>query len=500
MKKIILSTLLAALMLVQAVPMTVLAADTATPTANDSIKDEIKEAVGTLTNIAGVSKTERTNKNGSKTIVFSFDGKSIEITNYEGIQVITEIQKDKLPNITVIIDKNLNNPMIEVPVDLGGYFKTNWVDANYYDKTQEYLFAKYDSDNKILSFQMKKTGSISIIDDYTFEKPEDGKKPEGEDKVEDGSFTTKRENKNGSVTNIVVTGGKVTEITSYEKFQVILVNETGKAPVISVSFNEGKRPAKMMIEVPINMGYNSRAGWVDATYADGKQEYIFAKYDNTNNILSFELTKDAKIEIVGNFTPEKPVRPETPVEKKFPFTDVNNTDWYYDAVKYVYDNEIMVGVSDVKFAPNETITRAMVVTMLHRMEGKPITKNTITFKDVESDKWYTEAIRWAANAKIVSGYNSEEFGTNDAITREQMLTILYRYAQYKKVDVKLDKDADKMAFIDGNKVGDWARPAAEWAYANGIISGYNSYLMPQDNATRAMAAAMIEVFNTEIVK
>ena len=296
---------------------------------------------------------------------------------------------------------------------------------------------------------------------------------------------------------IVVNGKKVTEITTYDDYEVVITTETGKTPSIKVCVDDDVKADTIMVEAPINLAFNTRAGYVLATYADdNKQEYIYAKYDNANKILSFEIGESATVEIVDNFPSKKPVTEEE--VKKLPFKDVTDSDWYYDAVQFVYEKGIMVGTSDVTFAPNQTITRAMVVTMLHRMEGKPLTTNKITFKDVEEGTWYTEAIRWANKAGIVSGYSEDTFGTNDAITREQMLVILYRYAMYKKIDVKLDKDAEKMAFNDNDKIADWVRPAAEWAYANGIVKGANTYLMPKDNATRAMTASMFQSFISNI--
>ena len=133
MKKIFLSTLLAVLMLVQMVPMTVLAAET----TGDTIKD-------TITSTSGFTTVERENKNGSKTTVITFDGKSVEITNYENAQVIVEKETNKMPKMTIVVSSKVTDKiMIEVPVNLGKYFKTNWVNVSYLDGNTDFAFAKY---------------------------------------------------------------------------------------------------------------------------------------------------------------------------------------------------------------------------------------------------------------------------------------------------------------------------------------------------------------------
>ena len=483
MKKSVLSALLAALMLAQAFPVTVMAAEPVDTNTTTEVVTTSK-----------FSTTERENKNGTKSTVIKIGDKTVEITKGDKYQVVTELDKGKVERFTIVMSgKTDTATMIEIPVDLGKEFKTNWVKATYLNGKAETVFAKYDSDNMTFSFEVKGSCVASIVDDYTLDNSENEK----EEVSGNGCTVTKRINKNGSSSTIVVTGKKVVEITTYDDYEVVLTKETGKVPNIKVSVNESIKNQTLMIEAPIDLSIATRAGWVSTTYADdNKQEYISAKYDNSNKILYFEMNESASVDIVDNFPAKKPVV----AEKVLPFKDVTKNDWYYEAVEFVYDNQIMVGTSDVTFAPNQTITRAMVVTMLHRLEGKPLTTNKLTFKDVEEDKWYTEAVRWANKAGIVSGYNEDTFGTNDAITREQMLVILYRYAQYKKIDVKLDKNADKMAFNDIDKIGDWAKPAAEWAYANGIVKGANTYLMPQDNATRAQTASMFATVIKTIVK
>lgn len=175
------------------------------------------------------------------------------------------------------------------------------------------------------------------------------------------------------------------------------------------------------------------------------------------------------------------------------FTDVNKSDWFYSAVSYVCANGIMNGVSDTKFEPNGTLTRAMVVTMLYRMAGEPNAYDKATFSDVQAGQWYTDAVEWAAHNEIVEGVGNGKFAPNTAITREQLATILYRYAKYDRMDTN-SGNTDLSDFRDDNKVSAWAEEAMCWAVHNGIMEGSNSYLSPGNTATRAQAAAMFQRF------
>lgn len=178
--------------------------------------------------------------------------------------------------------------------------------------------------------------------------------------------------------------------------------------------------------------------------------------------------------------------------KEDTYADVKKTDWYYDAVKYAYENNLMNG-TDKGFEPESNMTRAMLVTVLWRAEGKPTVDYAISFKDVEDGEWYTEAVRWAASEKIISGVSEEVFGTNDNITREQIVTILYRYMVKKQPDTTADGNIDK--FTDAEDVAEYAVSAMKWAVANGIVSGKTeNTLCPGDFATRAEVATMLMRF------
>lgn len=184
---------------------------------------------------------------------------------------------------------------------------------------------------------------------------------------------------------------------------------------------------------------------------------------------------------------------------KLPFSDVRIADWFYNDVKYVYEKGMMSGTAADVFAPNATTTRAMIVTILYRLEGSPAVTGTNAFVDVPAGQWYTDAVNWAAANQIVKGTSATTFAPNDSITREQMAAILYRYAQYKGYDVT--KKADLSGYSDNGQVSAYAKDALAWANAAKLINGVtNTTLAPQGNATRAQVSAILHRFCDGVVK
>ena len=175
---------------------------------------------------------------------------------------------------------------------------------------------------------------------------------------------------------------------------------------------------------------------------------------------------------------------------ELPFTDVRTDDWFYDPVCCVYEMGLMTGVSDTAFAPNTTTTRGMVAAMLHRLEDSPTAENA-GFSDVHDGDWYATAVNWAAGVGIVGGFGDGTFQPNAAITREQMASILYRYAAYKGMDVSARATLD--GYIDQPSA--WAEDVMQWAVAEGLLTGVSEdRLQPQGPATRAQVAAIFERF------
>ena len=177
--------------------------------------------------------------------------------------------------------------------------------------------------------------------------------------------------------------------------------------------------------------------------------------------------------------------------KDMPFTDVYSYSWFYDAVQFVYDNDIMNGVSDTSFNPDGTVTRGMIVTMLWRMAGEPYSFGG-GFSDVPAGHYCYSAAAWASRNGIVNGMTSTTFAPDTNITREQLVTILYRYAQYLGYSTT---GSSLYGFTDASSVSSYAANAMSWAVKHGIISGVTtSTLVPAGTATRAQAAQMFMSF------
>lgn len=179
---------------------------------------------------------------------------------------------------------------------------------------------------------------------------------------------------------------------------------------------------------------------------------------------------------------------ETPAPVALPFTDVKSGNWFYDAVKYAYEQGLMTGTSATTFAPNETMNRAMIVTVLYRLEKSPAVTGASKFTDVPAGQWYSDAVAWAAANKIVNGYDETTFGPMNAVTREQMAAILFRYEQVKGLEnVTLEENLNR--FPDQNKISAYAIPALQWAVGQKIINGNaDGTLDPTGTATRAQVA------------
>ena len=181
-----------------------------------------------------------------------------------------------------------------------------------------------------------------------------------------------------------------------------------------------------------------------------------------------------------------------PTSSTLPFKDVSNH-WAKNAIQFAYDQGLFSGVSDTEFGPDIAMNRAMLVTVLYRMEDEPNVTMNDTFTDIASNQWYTKAVAWANANGIVSGYSDTVFGPNDVVTREQMASILYRYAKFKGMDVSSMNDLS--AFTDKDSISNWAQAAMQWANTNKLINGRTSTtLVPQGNATRAEVAQILMTY------
>lgn len=217
--------------------------------------------------------------------------------------------------------------------------------------------------------------------------------------------------------------------------------------------------------------------------------------------------KDVKVDgksvgAVTTYTVDK-LTVSTRIEVEFtngvlPFTDVREADWFYDDVVYAYENGLFSGTSDTTFSPNASMTRAMLVTVLYRLEGQPTVSGRSGFSDVKLNSYYEDAVTWAADNGIVNGTGATTFSPNTNVTREQMAAILYRYAQYKQYGTTAS--ASLNGFSDAAKVSTYAKAPLSWAFAEKLVNGSEGRLLPTGNATRAQVAAILHRFVENVAK
>lgn len=214
--------------------------------------------------------------------------------------------------------------------------------------------------------------------------------------------------------------------------------------------------------------------------------------DKGDGKFTFEMPKgDVEIEVSFALIEDETVKAN--------FADVAADAWYADAVQYVYENGMMSGTSETTFSPDLTTTRGMIVTILYRMENEPAVTGTTAFTDVAADQYYANAVAWAAQNGIVSGTTATTFAPNNAITREQMAAILYRYAQFKGYDVSVK--ADLSVYTDAAQVSTYATDAMAWANGAQLITGTSQAMQtPASNATRAQVATILMRFCENIAK
>ena len=219
-------------------------------------------------------------------------------------------------------------------------------------------------------------------------------------------------------------------------------------------------------ETPIKDGFDFE-GW----YTD---KGLKTKYDFTEKV-----TK--------NFTLYAKWTEKDNGEWKNPFTDVKENDWFYDSVKYAYENDLMKGISNTEFAPDSDVTRAMFVTVIYRMENEPQT-GKCAFTDVESGSYYENAVAWTNENGIVSGISEDCFAPNEPITREQMAAIIYRYAAFKGYDITTSSNT---SYTDNDNISDYAKDAVIWAAEKYVMTGNtNGSFAPKANTTRAQTASV----------
>ena len=256
---------------------------------------------------------------------------------------------------------------------------------------------------------------------------------------------------------------------------------------VTVTPTNPKQGATVTVTPKPNTGYE--VDTITVTDKNGNPVQVTDNGDGT-----YRFTQPAsKVTVAVTFTETKQPTPD------LPFTDVDPTAWYAEAVSYMLERGLMTGTAPDTFSPNSTTTRGMIVTILYRLEGEPSAANDGTFTDVDSGTWYTDPIAWVAANGVVEGTTPTTFAPNAPVTREQMATILYRYLAAKGYDVTAR--ADLSAYTDANQVSSYATEAMSWANALGLITGDTpATLTPQGNATRAQVATILMRFCESLEK
>ena len=260
---------------------------------------------------------------------------------------------------------------------------------------------------------------------------------------------------------------------------------TGEVGTVQITLaHDGAFGFTMTLSAPLgeeNAGY-----WANLYHYDEEAEKL-------NFEAAAEIDEDGNVKIPFTHASQYAIVIDTHSHATVPvsdlFIDVAPDAWYKDAVQYAYDHGLMTGVSDTEFAPEATTTRAMIVSILARLENVT-TAEAAGFADVD-DEWYATAVNWAANVGVVNGYEDNTFKPNTAITREQLAAMLMNYASYKGQDVSARASLDNYT----DQPSAWATETMSWAVAEGLISGVtNDELRPQGNATRAQVAAILQRF------
>ncbi len=283
------------------------------------------------------------------------------------------------------------------------------------------------------------------------------------------------------------------------------VTVSGSERIILVQLNENDTH-RVYVEPTVNGDLSVDEVWAE----EGEWVYITVRPDAGYRLDELTVTRPSGNEVKVYHVRDNVFRFKMPgvrvtvdaefVRSSLPFSDVSRGQWFYDYVAWAYNTGLMEGVSAGRFAPNSTTTRAMVVTIIYRLAGSPGVSGTSDFTDVPADAWYSDAVTWAAKRGIVEGMTATTFDPNDAVTREELAAMLYRYAQHKGYDTSAAENTNILSYNDAGSISEYAFEALQWACGEGIINGTGGgSLEPGGSATRAQLAAMLYRFCAEYV-
>ena len=339
-------------------------------------------------------------------------------------------------------------------------------------------------------------GQSSKLDSKTQIKPETNKqKPKKSEtnnqKVLESkkTITSKDSNKSSMGEKITKTevknGDKIITLVKIPA-SIIDSNKTIEIPVSDISVSkDGKnvqtikidleKDAKVNIKIPVK---NATLGTVATILQDDGTKKVVSKTNKDETGIILTISSSTEIQIVEN-------------TKQFKDTDNH---WGKDYVDFVSSRELFTGTGKERFSPDNLATRGMLVTVLHRLEGKPKYSENNTFSDVGKDSWYNDSVSWATEKGFISGYNDDTFGPNDVITREQIALLLYNIVGSPKASQQLD-------FKDVDMISDWAKDAMTWAVSKGIFTGYDDNMLhPKQGASRAETSTVLMKFIESMIK
>ena len=262
-----------------------------------------------------------------------------------------------------------------------------------------------------------------------------------------------------------------------------------------------KAGAKEKVDVAIKAGDDFVVNTVMAKAEDGGDVEISTK-DSGGEVFTLVMPDPGQnVTVTVHFTPADGSVQAPTINSDAPtvhYVDVDTSKWYSDAISYVTIKGYMSGIGKGAFNPDGQVTRAELAQMLYAMDGSPEVEVTTSFSDVPADQWYAKAISWATQNAIVSGYDAATFGPNDPVTRQQMAAILYQYAVQRNYKTDTADPEVLAQFSDGNLVAPYAANAMAWAVKQGIISGYKEWVEPLGPASRAQTAAILKSFEENI--
>lgn len=385
-----------------------------------------------------------------------YDGKTVASTLEDGeITFVVE----KSGEYVIVKDKTTTN---KPSSGGGGGGSSKPVTSTQTTKNEDGSVTKTETNNKtgtVTETTQNKDGSTSVVE-----------------KSKDGTTTTTVTDAVGNKTEVVEAIDKEISVS----VTVSTVDDTKKVklPISTVS-NSDKIDIKITKPVTITIPVENMKTSVVAVVVleDGTEKVIRQSVVSGDN-MNVPMTETATIKFVDN-------------SKEFSDT---NKHWGESAIDFVTSHELFNGTSENTFDPNMPMNRAMVAQVLHNFESNPDTEYNATFSDISNGIWYQEAVNWAANKGIVSGYDNGVFGAKDNVTREQLVTILYNYAKSTGYDVSVGENTNILSYNDFEKTAEYAIPALQWAVGTGIMSGNDGYLNPKGDATRAEVASMMQKF------